>query len=330
MSSNTEQEEMDKYLSGEMGAFEKGLFEHKLAQDENLRYELEVRRLAVSMIEMERRRQLKEYIRKNTPHKRQLSFWQQVTLYSSVACALVAFVFWVMLQIADPVGHMAYQQRENKPELQPARSNKTDANQEPSTSTPPESAQADHLPLFPTEEKMDNIPFSENAETENKDEDVATAPAAEGASADDYAIKSDEMILDTSYLTPVFQLASMEETETTKMPAAKTDSRAAAPAATNKARKAITVDSANNGFTRYNAINIKVEFWNSPIHYKGYRFNGIKLQLYGIHDPGKIKFKMLDDELYMWNAGVVCKILREDRYNSYWPESDKSILKLFR
>lgn len=327
MSETFDHEEIDKYLSGEMGSFERGLFEHKMAQDEVLRYEVEVRKMAISILEAERIKQLREYIRRNTPHKRQLGFWQQVTLYSSVACALVALVFWVMLQMSEPRGVMAYSDAPHKKAQ--GDSEKADPNRNAGQVIPaaPEVSDNPTNTLFTPEVKTADVPSEANSE------DLNTSPAmgaeATAQESDDYAIKSDEMVLDTVYLTPVLQAAATEESENYKTPAVRAESKSAVPTVAARGKKALVTDSAS-GYNKSGAISLKVEFWNSPINYRGYRYNGIRLQLYGISDPAKIKFRVLGDELYMWNAGNVCKLVKEDRYNSYWPESDKALLKLFR
>jgi len=73
---------------------------------------------------------------------------------------------------------------------------------------------------------------------------------------------------------------------------------------------------------------VEVEFWRSPIHYKGYKYFRNNLQLYGVHKSDNIKFYSLDGDLYMLKGGNYYKFTEEDAFNAFRIVTDKEILKL--
>jgi hypothetical protein len=49
----------------------------------------------------------------------------------------------------------------------------------------------------------------------------------------------------------------------------------------------------------YKSKNVSVEYWKSVVNYKGYKYDGNKVQLYGIENNKPLVFKELDDRLYV-------------------------------
>jgi hypothetical protein len=62
--------------------------------------------------------------------------------------------------------------------------------------------------------------------------------------------------------------------------------------------------------TRSRLFNI--EFWTSPLHYKGYKMGKYKLVLYGINATDDIKIYRLDDVVYLKNnaAGLSVRLCK--------------------
>jgi hypothetical protein len=70
----------------------------------------------------------------------------------------------------------------------------------------------------------------------------------------------------------------------------------------------------------------KIEFWKSPINYKGYRFNARKLLLFGIADTSFEAVFELDGQFFLKAEQRFYFLKQDDTFNSYIPVLDKNIL----
>lgn len=53
---------------------------------------------------------------------------------------------------------------------------------------------------------------------------------------------------------------------------------------------------------------LHVEFWESPVHYKGYQLNGNNLILYGINDADSLRFENHVDGVWMYHKEAVYRL----------------------
>lgn len=53
---------------------------------------------------------------------------------------------------------------------------------------------------------------------------------------------------------------------------------------------------------------LHVEFWESPVHYKGYQLNGNNLILYGINDADSLRFENHTDGVWMYHKEAVYRL----------------------
>lgn len=53
---------------------------------------------------------------------------------------------------------------------------------------------------------------------------------------------------------------------------------------------------------------LHVEFWESPVHYKGYQLNGNNLILYGINDADSLRFENHPDGVWMYHKTAVYRL----------------------
>lgn len=55
---------------------------------------------------------------------------------------------------------------------------------------------------------------------------------------------------------------------------------------------------------------LHVEFWESPVHYKGYQLNGNNLILYGINESDSLRFENHTDGVWMYHKAAVYRLTR--------------------
>ncbi|MBI4946727.1 MAG: hypothetical protein HY840_10030 [Bacteroidetes bacterium] len=79
--------------------------------------------------------------------------------------------------------------------------------------------------------------------------------------------------------------------------------------------------------TKKNSIaSFNVEFWQSPINYKGYKMTKNKIVLFGINPEGIIKLFHLDDCLFMKNNQNYYKLYFTDDFKQFEKVSDTSVI----
>lgn len=71
---------------------------------------------------------------------------------------------------------------------------------------------------------------------------------------------------------------------------------------------------------------INIEFWSSPLNYKGYKMSKYKLILYGVASPEGMKIFKLDDVVYLKNASFIYRLDTTGDFKPYERISDESII----
>jgi hypothetical protein len=69
-----------------------------------------------------------------------------------------------------------------------------------------------------------------------------------------------------------------------------------------------------------------LEFWSSPLNYKGYRMSKYKLVVYGIASADGLKLFKLDDVIYMKSAGMVYRLDPTGDFKPYERITDETII----
>jgi len=70
----------------------------------------------------------------------------------------------------------------------------------------------------------------------------------------------------------------------------------------------------------------KVEFWQSPINYKGYKMTKNKIVLFGINPEENLKLFHLDDEIFLKHNQNYYKLLFTDEYKQFEKINDASVI----
>ncbi|MCX6295511.1 MAG: hypothetical protein NTX97_05505, partial [Bacteroidetes bacterium] len=71
---------------------------------------------------------------------------------------------------------------------------------------------------------------------------------------------------------------------------------------------------------------LNIEFWSSPLNYKGYKMSKYKLVLYGIASAEGLKLFKLDDDIYMKSASFVYHLDAFGDFKPYERITDESII----
>lgn len=71
---------------------------------------------------------------------------------------------------------------------------------------------------------------------------------------------------------------------------------------------------------------INIEFWSSPLNYKGYKMSKYKLILYGVSSPEGLKIFKLDEVVYLKSASFVYRLDASGDFKPYERITDESII----
>ncbi|MCK6650067.1 MAG: hypothetical protein L6Q66_10465 [Bacteroidia bacterium] len=69
-----------------------------------------------------------------------------------------------------------------------------------------------------------------------------------------------------------------------------------------------------------------VEFWKSPLNYRGYKMSKYKIVLYGVDPDDVIKLYRLDEMIYLKNNAIVYELSPTGDFTSYERITDEQIL----
>ena len=70
---------------------------------------------------------------------------------------------------------------------------------------------------------------------------------------------------------------------------------------------------------------LNIEFWSSPLNYKGYKMSKYKLVLYGIASPEGLKLYKLDDITYIRSSSFIYRLDASGDFKPYERITDESI-----
>jgi hypothetical protein len=71
---------------------------------------------------------------------------------------------------------------------------------------------------------------------------------------------------------------------------------------------------------------LNIEFWSSPLNYKGYKMSKYKLIVYGIASADGLKLVQWDDVIYLKSAGMVYRLDAGGDFKPYERITDESII----
>jgi len=69
-----------------------------------------------------------------------------------------------------------------------------------------------------------------------------------------------------------------------------------------------------------------IEFWHSPLNYKGYKMSKYKLVLYGITSADGIKIFKSEDIIYLKNQGLIYKLDQAGDFKPYERITDEAVI----
>ncbi|MEI6122855.1 MAG: hypothetical protein WCQ95_04435 [Bacteroidota bacterium] len=139
----------------------------------------------------------------------------------------------------------------------------------------------------------------------SKEDFIDTSVNTSNQKNDDFAVSKDELLFSKSLRI----IGDYQSNDSYDLDSILTDQR-------NSSKKAKNI--------------IRVEFWRSPINYKGYKFDDTKLVLFGIVEYDNVSLMGKDNQLFVKYNKDFFQIGYTDDFKSLIPVKDASILKVLK
>ncbi len=309
----------DRYLRGDLSQQELDDFLERLKEDPELAADLEMHKFLVEGIQEHRKEELRTYMKEKARVRFMGNPWTRNWTYASAAVLLIFGVMYVVIDQNRKVDPVAVKDTpaETSTGVDTTGEKSQDLPEESSAEETPQLAeQQDPVPVVPETEPYEDTSGVVSDEhdvehrtiTELNQENLASMPKE-----DELPVKSDTRIYDTLItLNLAFIPAQGAKSGDFK------DSSGVTKQATtsNKDEK------------------ITVQYWKSPINYKGYRFDGRKLELFGVgfSDEISLSYLVLDPKLkvyrvYLKKNGQYFPLVDDHAYHPYKAETDPDILE---
>lgn len=285
------QEHIDKYLRNEMGSDELKAFLAELDKNPNLAESVEVQRQIVEAIRAEGHASMKTWLASETSDIVVKPMYGRFWMAASVAaCIILAAVAYYFMKPED-LNHKVVRNEtpESKEQIQENQPDKPENN-----IPPPDPAPAPDPP--PTIEIVEDVGVEdeeiydvfEDDEPVSLGDDYIPPPQAEPPMAD---IKRDEKI-STKELAVVLMYDDANPVERSEA------SSSEFKKINDKTTKTVT-ESETKEEVIQETENIQVELWSSSVNYRGYKFWGGKLILYGPLKEDKLTIIKISDVYYL-------------------------------
>ena len=126
-----------------------------------------------------------------------------------------------------------------------------------------------------------------------------------GATQDDIVVRKDELLF-----TKTLEILNLNPV------ASKTDSK------DSLLQKISGIKDERNSFKQF----FNIEFWQSPLNYKGYKMSKYKIVLYGIPSPDELKIVKLDDGIYLKTGIQVYRLDYSADFKPYERVTDELLI----
>ncbi len=317
-------EEIDAYLQGKLNPEEAATFEQKLNSDSSFAEAFKNQKLLSALIKENARLELKAYLNMHAKTKViSSSNWLQSKVFAIAATAVILIGAFIVFQFYSSP------KLEQTLALEETRPIKETEKQEPVVVSP-ESNQNKQTESYNEKDRLNEmVPPTIEEQKAIDMESMDDAPPALDEDSEDlpikaesnYGVASEINIKDTFlYATRLTMLdlnGGKESYGSSRKPQSKS---AQFPAAASNSNQAKALDDAKKTFdtarlsksknTKDQNIKTKftVEFWSSPINFKGYKYGNNIIQLFGLKDYN-CKLYTVNGNLYLRHLDKVYQIL---------------------
>jgi hypothetical protein len=340
----------DRYLRGELPPGELAAFDRMLADDQDFARSFEIHKILISGIQDHGRQELKDYLKMHTAAETGgNSLWTNGRIWYAAAAVILAFfgVYAVMQFYGKdhPASEIAITEQ-NAPAFSDtvnmALQEAEPAQKEMSPPVPEgdmamkEQVFADAAPVPPA---LQAPVEQEDASRRYEDDDIQVM-----AEKSEYKVISEKKLMDTLLTIPVL-FAFLEPDDKNKKEVfgynnTRRSAKAKLPSNANNNNNtdfqlnkpatdtlAVTLSGASKKQDSDKSMTrtLKIEYWQSPLNFKGYRYSGDLIQVYGL-PSNAVRFYILNNNVYVKSVNTIYAIALCADACPYRIETDQEII----
>jgi hypothetical protein len=315
-------EEIDAYLQGNLNLEEVAVFEQKLNSDPSFAEAFKNQKLLSELIKENARLELKDYLKTHGQTKVVSSKnWLQSKVFAIAATAIILIGAFVVFQFyISPKLEQNLALEETEPISEGKKQEPVVVNQESNQNKQSESySEKDRLYEVPPqtveelkvlEMEIDDAPPAIDQGSEdmhNKNESDYNV-AIEINIKDTFLFATSLTMLDLNGSNESYGFNRKPELKSAQLPSAASNSNQA-KALEDKKKSRDTTDLSKSKTAKNNTIKTKfmVEFWSSPINFKGYKYGNNIIQLFGLNNYN-CKLYTVNGNLYLRHVDKVYQI----------------------
>lgn len=327
---------IDQYLRNKLTGEELESFKQRIYQEPDLHHEVEFQKKLIASIRFARKEELKSYIQANANKHERNNIVGQFKWYYLAAAAVFAGVSFFL--IFD----------RNNDNTQLALSGHKSTNQSETRAIPNEKDSDRKGPLAVNENQKEvtlssgkgDYRLKEGQPLKEADESLLTVDDAKIESLPIYSGKNNETgdkyssntdsiandlrLKDTMIYAPVFVLNDYPSEDVTLTSEKSVKAyKSKSPQTKQKNETAGAKDETSSKPL------LRVQFWQSPINFKGYKFFRNEVLLYGLKPNDSFNFFYYQGMLYLKSKGNYYLIKEQNGFNSFDAVSDKKLLEIF-
>jgi len=355
---------INDYLNGNLHGTALDIFKSRLNSEKGLRIAVSEQKAIIEAINEVREQELRDILKSDTPKTKVIAIGPYLKMAGLAAAAiaiLVVVFFSIRPYITDTADTNMAQESKAKPkqDLEKPEPITVDSNLiadnaaiETTTIDTQTIAFIEPIPILEKmlelEPEEDAIEYSDvleendifEPELENAMAPKKSTTTSTSTSEDlDEVVKSDQLLTSQRFvvttISPNFkqkQIDVVQDGDAESSPRddkiSKSKEDADAPEAEEEAEEEEEEEEEEEDKVAYKSKSISVEYWNSVVNYKGYKYTGQKVQLYGIDQNATLRFKELDNRLYVQVKGTQYFLEQNNKYNRLVEVINPTLLKV--
>ena len=338
---------INDYLNGDLQGTTLDIFKNRLKSEKDLRKAVSEQKVIIAALYTVREQELRDILKSDTKKTKVIGigpYLKTAGLAAAAIAILVVAFFGIRPYITDRADTNTAQESKAKPQQtlekpEPITEDSILIADNPAIETTTIDTQTLALlePISlvektPEEDAMEDSETLEENDISEMELETAVVPKkstanAPSTSADlDVVVKSDQLLTSQSFVvTTISPIFKEENKDILQNDDAESSTRYVT---TDRGKEDADAPEAEEYKVAYKNKSISVEYWNSVVNYTGYKYTGQKVQLYGIDQKATLKFKELDNRLYVQIKGTQYFLEKNNKYNRLVEVINPTLLKV--
>ncbi len=286
---------IERFIEGTLSGSELKVFQERMTEDEKFKEAVEFHNLLLSGISLSREQELSDYILSN------------VSIKQYTPRSVVAIVIVMLIIIASGIGVWNYLEKDAATGNRNLFTNNIFTKKQSAEKTEKlkQERKSSSRQVVAAQTNTDENSESKASTQDDTIQHTQATMTDSSTAGEKIIIKKDELI--TAAELPVIDKSNKGKSEEEK------GKESLAKEAVEKLNPGAQLPEEESN----HANTLQVEFWQSPVNYKGFKLMKNKLVLFGIDRPEAVKLYSLNDQLYIQYGQMVSKLTPAYDYQSF-------------